>query len=201
MTADLQNRLRRALEAAGKPSSDYDLNPEVVLPDGRKLRGAGVLVGITDGADPQVILTKRSSALKHHPGQVAFPGGKIEESDADETVAALREAEEEIGLSSDLAKVLGSLPSHETVTGFQVTPVVAIVSDSFVPNPDTGEVAEVFRAPLSHLIKPQNYSVQYRRWRGQRRFFFTVPYGPYYIWGATARILRALADRMTDETN
>lgn len=199
MTADLQQRLGQALRAVGKPSSDYDLNPDVVLPDGRSLRGAGVLVGITNDLDPQIILTKRSSALKHHPGQVAFPGGKIEENDADETAAALREAQEEIGLSPELVTVLGSLPSHETVTGFQVTPVVAIVSNGFVPNPDAGEVAEVFRTPLSHLLKPENYSVQSRRWRGQKRFFFTVPYGPYYIWGATARILRALADRMADE--
>lgn len=201
MTSELQGRLTQALQALGKPSSDYDLNPEVVLPDGRKLRSAGVLVGVTDGLNPQVILTKRSSALMHHPGQVAFPGGKVEDSDVNEVAASLREAQEEIGLSPDLVNVLGSLPSHETVTGFQVTPVVAIVSESFVPNPDVGEVAEVFRTPLSHLMKPENYSIQSRRWRGQRRFFFTVPYGPYYIWGATARILRALADRMTDETN
>lgn len=201
MTADLQSHLGRALQAVGKPSSDYDLNPETVLPDGRKLRSAGVLVGITDGPSPQVILTKRSSALKHHPGQVAFPGGKVEESDVDETAAALREAQEEIGLAPDMVSVLGSLPSHETVTGFQVTPVVALVSDEFDPKPDAGEVAEVFKTPLSHLMRPENYSVQSRRWRGQRRFFFTVPYGPYYIWGATARILRALADRMADETD
>ena len=199
MTADLAGQLATALRASGKPSSDYDLNPDVILPDGRSLRGAGVLVPITDGANPHVILTKRSSALKHHPGQVAFPGGKLEDSDADETAAALREAQEEIGLSPDLVGVVGTLPSHETVTGFQVTPVVAIVSDRFTPKPDTGEVAEVFSVPLAHLLQPENYSVQSRRWRGQRRFFFTVPWGPYYIWGATARILRALADRMADD--
>ncbi len=199
MTADLRLRLEEALQATGKPSSDYDLNPKVVLPEGRKLRSASVLVPITDGPNPHVVLTKRSSALKHHPGQVAFPGGKVEDSDTDEIAAALREAHEEIGLTSDLVTVLGSLPSHETVTGFCVTPVVAIVSDGFVPNPDAGEVAEVFRVPLAHLVRSENYSIQSRRWRGERRFFFTAPYGPYYIWGATARILRALADRMADD--
>jgi 8-oxo-dGTP pyrophosphatase MutT (NUDIX family) len=147
---------------------------------------------------PQVVLTKRSSALKHHPGQVAFPGGKVEDTDADETHAALREAEEEIGLSPELVTVLGTLPSHETVTGFSVTPVVSIVPSDFVARPDKSEVAEVFSVPLEHLLRPENYSVQSRRWRGERRFFFTVPWGPYYIWGATARILRALADRMVD---
>ena len=199
MTPELRARLEQALQVAGKPSSDYDLNPDVVLPAGRPLRGAGVLVPVTDEAHPQVILTKRSSALKHHPGQVAFPGGKVETSDAHETAAALREAREEIGLSPELATVLGSLPSHETVTGFKVTPVVATVSGGFTPDPDLGEVAEVFSVPLDHLMSRKNYSVQSRRWRGQRRFFFTVPYGPYYIWGATARILRALADRMADD--
>lgn len=201
MTAELRLRLEEALQATGKPSSDYDLNPDVVLSEGRKLRGASVLVPITDGPNPHVILTKRSSALKHHPGQVAFPGGKVEDSDADEVAAALREAQEEIGLTADLVTILGCLPSHETVTGFRVFPVVAIVSDEFIPTPDAGEVAEVFHVPLEHLVHTENYSIQSRRWRGQRRFFFTAPYGPYYIWGATARILRALADRMADDKN
>lgn len=199
MTADLRSRLETALSGGGKPSSDYDLNPDVVLPAGRTLRSAGVLMAVTSGHAPHVLLTKRSSALKHHPGQVAFPGGKVEDFDADETHAALREAHEEIGLSADLVTVLGTLPSHETVTGFTVTPVVSILSDGFVAKPDANEVAEVFSVPLAHLLKPENYSVQSRRWRGQKRFFFTVPWGPYYIWGATARILRALADRMADE--
>ena len=201
MTNDLRAQLERSLIALGKPSSDYDLNPDVILPVGRNLRAAGVLVAITDGPEPHVILTKRSSALKHHPGQVSFPGGKVEDSDTDETQAALREAHEEIGLSRDLVTVLGALPPHETVTGFRVTPVVSIVSETFVPKPDASEVAEVFSTPLAHLMRPQNYGVQSRRWRGQKRFFFTVPWGPYYIWGATARILRALADRMADNAN
>jgi len=198
MTPDLHAQLEKALLGEGKPSSDYDLNPNVVLPAGRTLRSAGVLVPVTVGPVPQVVLTKRSSALKHHPGQVAFPGGKVEDTDADETHAALREAEEEIGLSPELVTVLGTLPSHETVTGFSVTPVVSIVPSDFVARPDKSEVAEVFSVPLEHLLRPENYSVQSRRWRGERRFFFTVPWGPYYIWGATARILRALADRMVD---
>ena len=198
MTPDLRRRLENALSGEGKPSSDYDLNLDVVLPAGRSLRSAGVLVPVTAAAVPQVVLTKRSSALKHHPGQVAFPGGKVEDFDTDETQAALREAHEEIGLSPELVTVLGTLPPHETVTGFSVTPVVSIVPSGFVAKPDTNEVAEVFSVPLAHLLRPENYSVQSRRWRGQKRFFFTVPWGPYYIWGATARILRALADRMTD---
>lgn len=189
--------LMAALARTGPGSSDFDLNPGTVLPEGRKLRPAGVLVPVTlaHGA-PRVILTKRSSALKHHPGQIAFPGGKQDEGDRDVIAAALREAEEEIGLQRDLPRVLGTLPAHETVTAFTVTPVVAVVERAFDIRPEPGEVEEVFSVPLAHLMRPENYSIQSRRWRGQRRHYFTVPFGPYYIWGATARMLRGLAERM-----
>ena len=187
----------RALGRAGRPSSDFDLNPDVVLPEGRRLRAAGVLVPLIERPfGTQVILTTRSSALKHHPGQIAFPGGKQDEGDADVIAAALREAEEEIALDRANVEVLGTMPAHETVTGFIVTPVLARVRAPFQPRPEPGEVAEVFEAPLAHVTDPARFIIQSRRWRGQRRHYFTVPYGPYYIWGATARILRSLADRM-----
>jgi len=186
-------RIRKALAAFGPPSSDYDLNSSVDLPPGRKLRGAAVLIGLTPEAE--VILTVRSSALKHHPGQIAFPGGKIEAGETAET-AALREAEEEIGLQPGAVDVLGVMPTHETVTSFTITPVLGWVDSAFEPVPEVGEVAEVFRAPLPHVTDPTRFRVESRRWRGQRRYYYAVPYGPYYIWGATARILRALADRM-----
>nr|WP_254440604.1 CoA pyrophosphatase [Ruegeria sp. HKCCA6837] len=183
----------------GHGSSDFDLNPDTVLPPGRRLRPAGVLVAISLAYDtPRVILTKRSSALKHHPGQIAFPGGKQDETDADVTAAALREAQEEIGLPPDMPEVLGFLPMHETVTSFNVTPVVAVVRDTFKPVPEPGEVDEVFSTPLAHLLDPENYLVEARRWRGQKRRYYTVPFGPYYIWGATARILRGLAARVNE---
>ncbi|WP_323781542.1 CoA pyrophosphatase [Thalassovita sp.] len=189
----------RALERTSAASSDFDLNPNVVLPEGRKLRAAGVLVGFVERqGEVRVILTKRASHLKHHPGQIAFPGGKQEESDADVVAAALREAHEEVGLPPEMAQVLGRLPSHETVTSFQMTPVLAKVSPDFSPVPEPGEVEEVFEVPLAHLSNPANFQVQSRRWRGQQRHYFTVPFGPYYIWGATARILRGLAERMTE---
>jgi len=197
MRTDPLYRVRDALRTEGRPSSDFDLNPDVVLPDGRPLRAAGVLVPLIERPfGMQVILTKRSSALKHHPGQIAFPGGKQDEGDADVVAAALREAEEEIALDRANVEVLGTMPAHETVTGFIVTPVLARVLAPFDPRPEPGEVAEVFEAPLSHVTDPTRFIIQSRRWRGQRRHYFTVPYGPYYIWGATARILRALADRM-----
>ncbi|WP_226780034.1 CoA pyrophosphatase [Oceaniglobus trochenteri] len=197
MTAT-RDRLLAALERSGAASSDFDLNPGTVLPPGRRLRGAGVMVPVIDTpAGPQVILTKRSSALKHHPGQIAFPGGKIDDTDADATAAALREAQEEIGLDRANVEPLGILPPHETVTGFTVTPVLAMVREEFTARAEPGEVAEVFRVPLSHVTDPAQFTVQSRHWRGVQRHYYTVPFGPYYIWGATARILRSLAARMT----
>ncbi len=200
MTPELRLRLERALTREGRPSSDYDLTRGVFLPETRVLRQAGVLVGVIDrGNGARVVLTKRSSALKHHPGQIAFPGGKVDAGDADAVAAALREAREEIGLDPKGCEVLGTLPAHETVTGFTVTPVLALVDPSFRAVPEAGEVDEVFEVPLAHVMDQRRYSVQSRRWRGQRRAYFTVPWGPYYIWGATARMLRALADRMADD--
>jgi 8-oxo-dGTP pyrophosphatase MutT (NUDIX family) len=191
--APLQAALAR--DTAG--SSDFDLNPNVVLPEGRKLRPAGVLmpVQIVDGV-AQVLLTKRASHLKHHPGQIAFPGGKQDDTDANAIAAALREAREEIGLPQEAVRVLGVLPTHETVTSFSVTPVVGLIERDFTIVPEPGEVEEVFRVPLSHVTDTERFFIQARRWRGQRRYYYTVPFGPYYIWGATARILRGLAERM-----
>lgn len=189
--------LRRALSRQTATSSDFDLNPSVVLPAGRVLRPAAVLVAVWDRPQgPQVILTKRSSRLKHHPGQIAFPGGKIDAGDSDPEAAALREAREEIGLDPALVQVLGRLPAHETVTGFSVVPVLGHIGADFEARPEAGEVDEVFAVPLAHLCNPACYRVERRLWRGEWRRFYTVPYGPYYIWGATARILRGLAERL-----
>ncbi|WP_420585556.1 CoA pyrophosphatase [Ruegeria sp.] len=198
-TPDPTEQLRAALSRPGHGSSDFDLNPETVLPEGRKLRPAGVLVPISLVDDvPRLILTKRSSALKHHPGQIAFPGGKQDEGDANVTATALREAQEEIGLPPEMPEILGHLSAHETVTSFTVTPVVAILRDPFEWRPEPGEVDEVFSVPLAHVLNPANYIVESRRWRSQKRYYFTVPFGPYYIWGATARMLRGLAARVSE---
>lgn len=193
--ADPLDRVLLALRDARAPSSDYDLNPGVVLPEGRKLRSAAVLVPVLGaGSAARMILTKRSSGLRHHPGQIAFPGGKQDVGDPDITTTALREAEEEIGLDRGAVEVLGFLPRHETVTGFDVTPVLARVRRPFLPRAEQGEVDEVFDVPLAHLLELGRYRVEKRRWRGDWRRYYAVPYGPYYIWGATARILRNMAD-------
>jgi 8-oxo-dGTP pyrophosphatase MutT (NUDIX family) len=190
--------LLRALSKPSGESSDFDLNPGLQLPAGRVLRPAGVLIALWSGpSGTEMILTKRSSRLKHHPGQIAFPGGKVDPGDDGPVGAALRESWEEVGLPQDRVTVLGTLPQHETVTGFLVTPVLGTISGDFSPLPEAGEVEEVFSVPLSHVTTPANFRIERRRWRGEWRRYYALPYGPYYIWGATARILRGLAERLS----
>lgn len=195
--AKVRARLEAALAADGAPSSDYDLNPGITLPENRLLRPAGVLVGVLDlGGRAHVVLTKRSAALKHHPGQIAFPGGKVDQTDDGPEAAALREAHEEVGLDPQSVDILGTLPSHETVTGFAVTPVISWIRHEFDPLPEAGEVDEVFFAPLDFVLRPENFVTEGRVFQGRRRSYYAVPWGPHYIWGATARMLKALSDRM-----
>ncbi len=195
--ADLRSRLLTALAPKGGGSSDFDLdNDSILLPD-RQLRPAAVLIPILmDQDQPRIILTKRASGLKHHPGQIALPGGKVDLTDSSVTAAALREAQEEVGLNPSSVEVLGALPGHETVTCFTITPIVGLINGPVELTPEPGETEEIFTVPLSHVTDPSQFSVGSRIWRGQPRYYYIVPYGPYYIWGATARILRALAERL-----
>jgi 8-oxo-dGTP pyrophosphatase MutT (NUDIX family) len=197
MTDPVEARLRDALSRPAGPSSDFDLNPGMHRPTDKPLRPAAVLVPVwlrPEGAG--VILTKRSSRLKHHPGQIAFPGGKVDATDAGPEAAALRETQEEIGLDPTRVELLGTLPVHETVTGFAITPFVGLIRGAFIPTPEAGEVEEVFTVPLSHALTPARFAIERRQWMGVWRSYYAAPYGPHYIWGATARILRGLADRV-----
>lgn len=195
MSSDPLDGLRAAIRRPWPASSDFDLNPGISLPADRVLRPAAVLVGImVTPAGPRVMLTKRASHLRHHPGQISFPGGRQDDTDPDLAATALREAHEEIGLPEADVEILGALPVHETVTGFKVTPFLARIPSGFAARPAPDEVAEVFSAPLAHLTNPTSFRVERRIWRGTWRNYYTVPWGPYYIWGATARILRGLAE-------
>ncbi len=192
------SRVRRALDAPASGSSDYDLNPGMRRA-GRPLRAASVLVPLVErGAGLNLILTRRAALLKHHPGQVAFPGGKQEPSDPTPLAAALREAWEEIGLDPASVEPLGALDPHETVTDFIVTPFVGVVPGDFRPRPEPGEVEEVFEVPLAFVLDPAHLQVHARRWQGVLRRYYAIPYGPHYIWGATARMMKNFSDRMRD---
>lgn len=143
-----------------------------------------------------VLLTQRADHLNDHAGQVSFPGGRHEPFDVDATATALREAQEEVGLDPGRVEILGSLPDYLTATGFCVTPVVGLVHPPFTVEPDALEVAEVFEVPLSFLMDPARHEVRVFRWEGGERRFFAMPYprgdaaGDYFIWGATAGMLR-----------
>ena len=158
---------------------------------------AAVLVPIVLREDaPVVLLTQRTAHLRDHPGQVSFPGGRVEEADSSPTETALRETEEEIGLSRRHVEILGFLPEYLTGTGFSVTPVVGLVRPPFSLAPEAFEVAEVFEVPLDFLLDPANHQRMVIHVGGIRRSFFAMPYQDRFIWGATAGMIRSLSDRL-----
>ncbi len=192
MTVDL-DRLRASLLPA--PVAGH-----FVLEDGAgdaPLTPAAVLFPIVlrDGGQT-VLLTQRTAHLKDHPGQISFPGGRVEEEDASPVHTALRETEEEIGLDQGRVEIVGFLPEYRTGTGFRVTPVVGLVTPPFHVHPDPFEVAEVFEVPLAFLLDPVNHQRHSLHYRGALRQYFAMPYGDYFIWGATAGMIRSLAERL-----
>ena len=165
--------------------------------DGSLLTPAAVLFPIVLRAEGcTVLLTQRTAHLRDHPGQISFPGGRVEKEDLSAIHTALRETEEEIGLSRDRIEVLGYLPEYRTGTGFQVTPVVALVQPPFELSPDPFEVAEVFEVPLDFLLDTSNHKRHSLHHRGALRHYYAMPYGEYFIWGATAGMIRSLSERM-----
>lgn len=161
-------------------------------------RDAAVLVPLVVREEGlTVLLTQRADHLNDHAGQISFPGGRREPEDADAFATALREANEEVGLDSGHVEVLGALPDYITGTGFLVAPVVGLVHPPFTVSADTLEVADIFEVPLSFLMNPTHHEVRVFRWEGGERRFFSMPYprggstgGHYFIWGATAGMLR-----------
>jgi 8-oxo-dGTP pyrophosphatase MutT (NUDIX family) len=192
--AALQPQAMR-LRFASPPAWQPELVAEKKFLD-RKPMPAAVLVPIIMRADPTVLLTLRTSHLSTHSGQIAFPGGKVDLTDADVVAAAMREAQEEIGLRAETIEVLGTLPEYITGSVFHVTPVVALVTPDFKLLANPNEVADMFEVPLAFLMNPANHRHHQVQWQGEQREWLSMPYHDglteRFIWGATAGMLRNL---------
>jgi 8-oxo-dGTP pyrophosphatase MutT (NUDIX family) len=163
---------------------------------GRGITPAAVLVAVVDRPEPTVILTLRPETMRKHPGQISFPGGRIDPGDDGPVAAALREAEEEIGLPRSAVEVIGLADVYRTVTGFEVTPVVGIVPPDLPLVPHPGEVAAVFEAPLHYLLDPAHQHQRSAIWRGRERHYYEIDYEGRRIWGATAAMIVNLSRRL-----
>jgi 8-oxo-dGTP pyrophosphatase MutT (NUDIX family) len=176
---------------------DLDLDPTLWQRAGvSATKPAAVLVPIIERSEPMVLLTQRTEELPSHPGQIAFPGGKIDNSDMSPLAAALREAKEEIGLAPQVIAPIGYLDLYLTFSGFLILPLVARVAPDSALALNRGEVTDAFEVPLAFLMAPANYQFLKRDWKGIERQYYAIPYQQRYIWGVTAGILRNLYERI-----
>jgi 8-oxo-dGTP pyrophosphatase MutT (NUDIX family) len=191
----------RAARQNGDMDTDYGdhrLNPDlrdlIVRPG---LRDAAVLIPVVDhGGEANVLLTKRTEKLRSHSGQVAFPGGAIDPTDASPEDAAVRETLEEIGLGAADIDVVGRMPDYVSGSGYRIAPVLGIVRPDYFLTINEDEVDDAFEVPLSFLMNPANHRRESRIWQDRERFFYTMPFGERYIWGVTAGIIRTLYERL-----
>jgi len=185
-------RLASGLPVAQAPlGSDFSLNG--VVPAPASFRPAAVLVPLVRReAGITVLLTQRTEDMPSHAGQIAFPGGRQQKEDVDASDTALRETEEEVGLSRSFIDVIGQVDRYRTGTGYEITPVVGIVTPGFTIHADPREVADVFEVPLEHFLDEKNHRIDSRVWQGRERRYYAMPYGERYIWGATAGMLKNL---------
>ncbi|MEP7029917.1 MAG: CoA pyrophosphatase [Pseudolabrys sp.] len=176
---------------------DHDADPVMrKISEVRPIRPAAVLVGIVDHPEPTVLLTQRSQHLPDHPGQVSFPGGKIDKTDASPLASAMREANEEIGLDADHIEPLGYLDLYMTTLGYRIVPLIARVKPGFTLKLNAKEVDNAFEVPLAFLMDQANVARHSRDWNGMTRHYYAITFGERYIWGVTAGILRNLYDRI-----
>jgi 8-oxo-dGTP pyrophosphatase MutT (NUDIX family) len=207
ITHEFFDRARARLDLAVPPGlfdpnvpvtrGDLDLDPSVWERAGvAATKPAAVLVPVVDRPEPAVILTMRTAELPNHAGQIAFPGGKIDQGDQGPLAAALREAQEEVGLDPGLVEPLGYLDLYLTFSGFRILPVVARVSPGYKLTLNASEVADAFEVPLDFLMGPENHQRHSRDWKGIQRHYYAMPYQERYIWGVTAGILRNLYERV-----
>ncbi|GGE01446.1 coenzyme A pyrophosphatase [Polymorphobacter glacialis] len=201
MTID---RLRAALLAGGAAAEgiasyrgDWEVTSDAGPEDAaRVLTPAAVLIALTAEAEPQLLLTKRTSTMTRHPGQIAFPGGRVDPEDDSAITAALREAEEEVSLARGQVDVLGTLERYETGTGFSILPVVGVVPTGIEYVAHAREVDEIFHVPFAHVMNPANHELRTGEWLGKARKFYVIRHGEREIWGATAGILVNLSRRL-----
>jgi 8-oxo-dGTP pyrophosphatase MutT (NUDIX family) len=176
---------------------DFDADPVMKrIAELRPIRPAAVLVPVVDHAEPTVLLTQRAQHLPDHPGQVSFPGGKIDQRDLSPCESALREAEEEIGLDRVHVTPIGYLDLYLTTLGYRIVPVIARVAPGFKLALNTAEVDATFEVPLAFLMDQNNVQRHSRDWQGMTRHYYAITFGERYIWGVTAGILRNLYDRI-----
>lgn len=195
---DFRLRAARQNSDAGTDYGDHRLNPDlrdlIVRPG---LRDAAVLIPVVDhGGEANVLLTKRTEKLRSHSGQVAFPGGAIDPTDASPEDAAVRETLEEIGLGAADIDVVGRMPDYVSGSGYRIAPVLGIVRPDYFLTINEDEVDDAFEVPLSFLMNPANHRRESRIWQDRERFFYTMPFGERYIWGVTAGIIRTLYERL-----
>lgn len=174
--------------------SDDDLNPTArMIPENEEPKPAAVLVPLVPRADGlNLLLTERQPHLRRHAGQIAFPGGRIDDSDADAVAAALRETEEETGIAPSFVEPIGFLDTYLTSTNYRVVPVVALLRPGFTVTPQEAEVKDVFEVPLGFLMDPAHHERHSRDWQGHTRYYYAMPWQGRYIWGATAGMIRNL---------
>jgi 8-oxo-dGTP pyrophosphatase MutT (NUDIX family) len=175
--------------------SGNDRMLEIVAQE-QPVRPAAVLIPVVDRSDPTVLLTQRSPHLSSHAGQISFPGGKIDATDESPLDAALREAEEEVGLAREFVEPVGYLDLYGTAFGFRILPTVAKVKPGFTLKINESEVVDAFEVPLAFLMNPENHQIHTKEFRGLERSYYAMPFAERYIWGATAGILRVLYERI-----
>nr|WP_315738355.1 MULTISPECIES: CoA pyrophosphatase [unclassified Bradyrhizobium] len=181
------------IPASGDSGTDRMLE---IISREQPIRPAAVLIPVVDRPEPTVLLTQRSPNLSSHAGQIAFPGGKIDVTDASPLDAALREAEEEVGLDRSFVDPIGYLDVYGTAFGFRILPTVARVRPGFTLKINEGEVDDAFEVPLAFLMDPANHQLHSKEFRGMERLYYAMPFAERYIWGATAGILRVLYERV-----
>jgi 8-oxo-dGTP pyrophosphatase MutT (NUDIX family) len=191
----LAERLRDALER-GRRRRPILLEGDVLEDSDGDLTPAAVLVAVVDHPSPTVILTERPKTMRKHPGQISFPGGRIDPEDDGPVAAALREAEEEIALPRDSVDIVGAADLYRTVTGFEVTPIVGVVPPGLRLEPQPREVAAMFEAPLHFLLDPRHQVIRTAQWQGRERSYYEIEWEGRRIWGATAAMIVNLSRRL-----